>query len=63
MAAAALATRERIEVLGSFEPPSLPIAVVFASKRSMPIRLRLFIDAVACRSLEQQEVKSPRPPQ
>ncbi len=46
LAAAALSAGSLSEILARFEPPPLPIAVVFPSKRQMPARLRLFIDAL-----------------
>jgi LysR family transcriptional regulator for bpeEF and oprC len=50
MAKAALAAGELTEMLSPFEPAPLPIAVVFASKRDVPMRLRVFIDAVSTRN-------------
>ena len=34
------------EVLALYRPPPMPISVVFATRRNMPLRLRVFIDAL-----------------
>lgn len=42
-----LAGGSLMELLPAMPPPSLPISVVFASQRQLPLRLRVFIDWVA----------------
>lgn len=42
-----LARGSLVELLPAMRPPSLPISVVFASQRQLPLRLRVFIDWVA----------------
>ena len=46
IAADAVAAGELEEVLASYRPPPMPISVMFAPHRHMPLRLRLFIDAL-----------------
>jgi LysR family transcriptional regulator for bpeEF and oprC len=46
MADQALARGELVEVLERFEPRPLPIAIVFASRRDVPARLRVLIEAL-----------------
>jgi DNA-binding transcriptional LysR family regulator len=46
IAADALAAGALEEVLASHRPLPMPISVVFATQRHMPLRLRLFIDAL-----------------
>ena len=36
-----------VEVLARFRPPPMPISVVYPSKRQVPQRLRVLIDALA----------------
>jgi DNA-binding transcriptional LysR family regulator len=46
IAADAVAAGELEEVLAPYRAPPMPISVVFAPQRHMPLRLRLFIDAL-----------------
>lgn len=46
MARAAVQAGALEEVLARFRPTPLPISIVFPSRRHMPVRLRLFIDAL-----------------
>ena len=46
IAADAVAAGALEEVLPAYRPPPMPISVVFAPHRHMPLRLRLFIDAL-----------------
>jgi DNA-binding transcriptional LysR family regulator len=46
MAAAAVKAGELVEVLAKFRPNPMPISLVYASTRHMPLRLRLLIDAL-----------------
>jgi DNA-binding transcriptional LysR family regulator len=49
MAAEAVGAGALEEVLASYRPAAMPISVVFPPHRHMPMRLRLFIDALAGR--------------
>lgn len=40
------------EVLAPYRPPPMPISVVFATHRYMPLRLRVFIDALSAQDAE-----------
>ena len=42
-----LARGSLVELLRGMPPPSMPISVVFASQRQLPLRLRVFMDWVA----------------
>jgi DNA-binding transcriptional LysR family regulator len=50
-----IASGELIRVLKKFEPPPMPVSLVFTATRFMPLRLRVFLD-FAANALKQNEV-------
>ncbi|WP_152205050.1 LysR substrate-binding domain-containing protein [Marinobacter changyiensis] len=46
MAAAAIADGRLREVLKAFQPPPLPISIVYPSARMVPPRVRVLIEAL-----------------